>query len=79
MAAADQESTEPSRSPSNAGEDSAPPDSGNDVKAKFREALERKRGQQADGVGAGGPNSSKIHDVHSRAGAKRQFRRKSGG
>jgi len=85
MAAAEQESTEPSRSaaatgsaePSVAAEPSGSDES--DVKAKFREALERKRGQQADGVGAGGPNSSKIHDVHSRAGAKRQFRRKSGG
>ncbi|MDT0262674.1 DUF5302 domain-containing protein [Jatrophihabitans lederbergiae] len=50
-----------------------------DVKSKFREALERKRGQHADGVGGGGPNSGKVHDVHSRAGGKRQFRRKSGG
>lgn len=50
-----------------------------DVKAKFREALERKKGQHADGVGGSGPGSSKVHDVHSRAGAKRMFRRKSGG
>ena len=50
-----------------------------DVKAQFRDALERKKSQHADGVGGGGPNSAKIHDVHSRAGGKRQFRRKSGG
>ncbi|MBV9823983.1 MAG: DUF5302 domain-containing protein [Actinobacteria bacterium] len=50
-----------------------------DVKARFRDALERKKGRNADGVGAGGPNSGKISDVHSRAGGKRQFRRKSGG
>ena len=50
-----------------------------DVKARFRDALERKKSQHADGVGTGGPNASKIHDVHSRAGGKRQFRRKSGG
>jgi hypothetical protein len=50
-----------------------------DVKARFRDALERKKGQHADGVGATGPNSGKIHDVRSRAGGKRQFRRKSGG
>lgn len=50
-----------------------------DVKARFRDALERKKGQHADGLGAAGPSSSKIHDVHSRAGGKRQFRRKSGG
>jgi hypothetical protein len=86
MTAAEQESPEPSTAAqigstesSGAGEGSAQPDSGTDVKAKFREALERKKGLHADGVGAGGPNSSKIHDVHSRAGGKRQFRRKSGG
>lgn len=50
-----------------------------DVKARFRDALERKKGRHADGVGAGGPGSGKISDVHSRAGGKRQFRRKSGG
>ncbi|MDQ1716065.1 MAG: hypothetical protein QOH56_2161 [Pseudonocardiales bacterium] len=50
-----------------------------DVKARFREALARKQGQQADGVGGSGPAGSKIHEAHNRAGAKRQFRRKSGG
>lgn len=60
-----------------AGESADAPE--DDVKSKFREALERKRGQHADGVGGGGPNSGKVHDVHSRAGGKRQFRRKSGG
>jgi hypothetical protein len=50
-----------------------------DVKAKFREALARKQGQQGDGVGGTGPGGSKIHEAHNRAGAKRQFRRKSGG
>ncbi len=49
------------------------------VKARFRDALERKKGRHADGVGGGGPGSGKISDVHSRAGGKRQFRRKSGG
>ncbi|MGX7680534.1 DUF5302 domain-containing protein [Jatrophihabitans sp. DSM 45814] len=50
-----------------------------DVKARFREALAKKQGQQADGVGSTGPAGSKIHEAHNRAGAKRQFRRKSGG
>ncbi len=59
--------------------DESPDAPEDDVKSKFREALERKRGQHADGVGGGGPNSGKVHDVHSRAGGKRQFRRKSGG
>jgi len=50
-----------------------------DVKSRFREALERKRGQHADGVAGSGPGGPKIHEAHGRAGAKRQFRRKSGG
>jgi uncharacterized protein DUF5302 len=50
-----------------------------DVKARFRDALERKRSQHADSVGGSGPSSGKVHDVHGRAGGKRQFRRKSGG
>ena len=50
-----------------------------DVKARFREALERKKGHHADGVGGSGPSAGKVSDVHSRAGGKRQFRRKSGG
>jgi hypothetical protein len=52
---------------------------GDDVKAQFRDALERKKSQHADGHGAGGPAGSKIHESHTRAGAKRMFRRKSGG
>ncbi len=59
--------------------ESAPAAGPADVKARFRDALERKKSQHADGVGTGGPNAGKIHDVHSRAGGKRQFRRKSGG
>jgi Family of unknown function (DUF5302) len=50
-----------------------------DVKARFRDALERKRSQHADSGGGSGPSSGKVHDVHGRAGGKRQFRRKSGG
>ncbi|CAN5665563.1 hypothetical protein BH10ACT8_BH10ACT8_29700 [soil metagenome] len=50
-----------------------------DVKARFREALARKQGLHAEGVGGSGPSGSKIHEAHNRAGAKRQFRRKSGG
>ena len=51
-----------------------------DPKAKFREALERKRGQQASQNQAGGAGGdSKIHGEHGAAGGKRTFRRKSGG
>jgi len=52
----------------------------NDVKDKFKAALERKRGQQADReASSGGREGSKIHGEHSAAGGKRTFRRKSGG
>lgn len=50
-----------------------------DVKARFRDALERKKSQHADGVAGGGPNAAKIGEAHGRVGGKRQFRRKSGG
>jgi hypothetical protein len=74
--------TEATREPAGAdgGPAAGPADAGDDpVKARFRDALERKKGRHADGVGGGGPGSGKISDVHSRAGGKRQFRRKSGG
>lgn len=55
------------------------PGSSQDVKAKFREALERKHKQSHDTVGAGGPDSPHgTEDTHAQ-GTKREFRRKSGG
>jgi hypothetical protein len=48
-----------------------------DPKAKFREALERKRTHQAERA-AETHAESKIHGAHGAAGAKRTFRRKSG-
>ncbi len=51
-----------------------------DVKDKYRAALERKRGQQADrAAGQSDRDGSKIHGEHGAAGGKRTFRRKSGG
>ena len=51
-----------------------------DVKDKFRAALDRKRGNQADrDADAATRDGSKIHGEHGAAGAKRTFRRKSGG
>ncbi|GAA0433926.1 hypothetical protein Acor_08230 [Acrocarpospora corrugata] len=51
-----------------------------ELKRKFREALERKRQSQADrNAQGGGKGSSKIHGTHSVVGGKRSFRRKSGG
>jgi hypothetical protein len=48
-----------------------------DTKARFREALERKRQRHAAG-GSAGFDDSKVPGAHGAAGAKRVFRRKSG-
>jgi len=49
-----------------------------DVKARFKEALDRKQGQQKrEHLHPEG--ESALHDTHGRSGGKRQFRRKSGG
>jgi hypothetical protein len=51
-----------------------------EMKRKFREALERKRNQHADtSAGGRGADASKIHGAHGPAASKRSFRRKSGG
>lgn len=51
-----------------------------EMKRKFREALERKRSQAAgSGAGGRGGDPSKIHGAHGPAASKRSFRRKSGG
>ena len=78
MAAAQNPPPDPSAPTGPEAEDGTPAGPA-DVKARFRDALERKKSQHADGVGGHGPNAAKIGDVHGRAGAKRQFRRKSGG
>jgi hypothetical protein len=50
-----------------------------EVKRKFREALERKREQQADANAAGEKtDSSKVRSAHGPASSQRSFRRKSG-
>ncbi|MDL4822080.1 DUF5302 domain-containing protein [Actinomadura opuntiae] len=49
-----------------------------EVKRRFREALERKRGTEAKNAGGTGRNGSKVRGVHERADHQRQFRRKSG-
>ncbi|WP_329310492.1 DUF5302 domain-containing protein [Streptomyces sp. NBC_01537] len=57
----------------------APEAAEDDVKRKFREALERKRnGGAAAAAGGAGRDGSKIHGAHGRAGGQREFRRKSG-
>ncbi|MEU3793834.1 DUF5302 domain-containing protein [Streptomyces fructofermentans] len=62
----------PAVAPENDGQD--------DLKRKFREALARKRGMQADAADLGAnSNKSKIHGAHGPAASQRSFRRKSGG
>jgi hypothetical protein len=48
------------------------------TKDAFREALERKRDKKHANNGDA-HSDSKVHGEHARAGAKRNFRRKSGG
>ncbi len=48
-----------------------------DTKRKFREALERKRGNHASAQGV--DNTGKVHGSHGPAASRRSFRRKSGG
>ena len=55
----------------------APAESGMDeVKRKFREALERKRSTHASADGA--DHTGKVHGSHGPAASRRSFRRKSG-
>ncbi|MFC6883191.1 MULTISPECIES: DUF5302 domain-containing protein [Actinomadura] len=50
-----------------------------EVKRRFREALERKRGASEEkSSGGGARNGSKVRGTHDRADHQRQFRRKSG-
>ena len=52
--------------------------SAEDVKRKFREALDRKHAHGGRDVSEGG-EQSKVHDAHGPAKAQQMFRRKSGG
>jgi len=54
--------------------------SGEEMKRKFREALERKRAGQAGGNAArGGQDTGKVHGAHGPAENRRPFRRRTGG
>jgi hypothetical protein len=62
--------------------DAAPERDGSEdeIKRKFREALERKRAKQANANAArGGENAGKVHGAHGPAGNRRSFRRRTGG
>ena len=59
---------------------SGPERSEDEVKRKFREALDRKRAKQADtGEGHAGKDSGKVHGAHGPAQSRRSFRRRGGG
>jgi len=49
-----------------------------DVKRKFREALDRKKQFHTEGQGKGGHESGKVNGAHGPAASRRNFRRKSG-
>jgi Family of unknown function (DUF5302) len=59
------------------GADAAKPEI-DEMKRKFREALDRKNQAHADGSGQGSRDPGKIHGAHGPAGNRRSFRRKSG-
>jgi hypothetical protein len=57
-----------------------PEGSEDELKRKFREALERKRERHAEpNGGRGGKNAGKVNGAHGPAASRRSFRRKSGG
>jgi hypothetical protein len=60
-----------------AADDAGKPDI-DDVKAKFREALDRKRQVHEEGQGKGTHESGKVSGAHGPAASRRNFRRKSG-
>ena len=60
------------------GAEEAKPADIDEVKRKFREALDRKHQAHADGSDQGGRDPGKIHGAHGPVGGRRSFRRKSG-
>jgi hypothetical protein len=50
-----------------------------EVKRRFREALDRKRGAHAGATAEGAHDTGKVHGSHGPAASRRSFRRKSGG
>jgi hypothetical protein len=50
-----------------------------EVKRKFRAALDRKRGAHASANAEGAQDTGKVHGSHGPAASRRSFRRKSGG
>jgi hypothetical protein len=77
--ASEPSASEPSASEPSASEPAAAakPDL-DDMKRKFREALDRKRGTHASGNAEGAQDTGKVHGSHGPAASRRSFRRKSG-
>jgi hypothetical protein len=59
-------------------DDGAAPGDMDDLKRKFREALDRKKDQHAGANAEGTQTTGKVHDAHGPASSRRSFRRKSG-
>jgi hypothetical protein len=78
-AEAEPQDTVAAEDPETAAQAPVPDEDEDDVKRKFREALLRKQGARHGGTSGGGPDQSKVHGAHGRAGGPREFRRKSGG
>jgi hypothetical protein len=75
--------TKPAGEPAG-GEPEPEPDPGagpdlDEMKRKFREALDRKRGAHATANADGTQETGKVHGSHGPAASRRSFRRKSGG
>ncbi|MGZ4603440.1 MAG: DUF5302 domain-containing protein [Kineosporiaceae bacterium] len=54
------------------------PDPRDDVKRKYREALERKQAREQRGDAGDQGDHGKIHEAHGPESSRRSFRRKSG-
>ena len=66
--------------PENAEDEAEPARAEDELKQKFRAALDRKRGQQAEhNQTQNGKGKGKVQGVHGPAQSRRSFRRKSGG
>jgi Family of unknown function (DUF5302) len=74
--AQEQDNAEPATAEPATG-DGASPDV-DDMKRKFREALDRKKQFHSEGQGKGGHESGKVNGAHGPAASRRNFRRKSG-
>jgi hypothetical protein len=72
------ENTEATSAADDAAGDSGDKPALDDMKAKFRAALDRKRQVHAEGQGKGAHEAGKVSGAHGPAASRRNFRRKSG-